>query len=124
MMTAIFHIGIAQSLFAALILFTKRAKSLPDLILGAWMLMIAAELLHMLFDIQGNPLFYYTSNFSFISLTFGPFLFLYASKLLQENPIFTWKDAVHFYAYIILSLIHLVFFTNQPMKSINLFKLK
>ncbi len=119
-MEAIFHIGIAQSVFAALILFARRSKTLPDKILGIWMLFIAAELLNMLLDHQNNPLHQYTSNFSFYSLTFGPFLYLYIDKLLDDNPIFTWKDSTHFYAYIILVFIHLVFFTNQQITSGNL----
>ncbi len=118
-MEAIFYIGIAQSLFAAFVLFTKKDSSLPDKILAAWMIMIAFELLHMLFDIQDNPLFEISSNFSFYSLTFGPFLYLYSSKLLEKNPILIWKDASHFIPYLILSLTHLVFFTNLPMRFDN-----
>jgi AraC-like DNA-binding protein len=114
-MSWIFHIGIAQSFFSAFLLFTKRTNTLSDRILGYWMIFIGLELLHMLFEIMDSGLHLYTSNFGFYSLTFGPFLFLYVSKLTQENARFTTGDLLHFLPYLVFSLIHLFFFTNRAL---------
>lgn len=113
----IFHIGIAQSVFSAFLLLTKRRRSLADRILAVWMIFIGLELWHMLLEISGSPLHNYTSNFGFYSLTFGPFLYLYVTKLTEENSRFDWSDLWHFAPYIVLSLIHLIFFTNRPIVS-------
>lgn len=114
-MSWIFHIGIAQSFFSAFLLFTKRNNRLPDRILAYWMIFIGLELLHMLFEIMGSSFHLYTSNFGFYSLTFGPFLYLYVSKLTQENARFMPLDLIHFVPYVVFSLIHLIFFTNRAL---------
>ena len=111
----IFHIGIAQSLFSAFLLFTRKSNTLSDRILAFWMLFICLELCHMLLEITDSPLHGYTSNFGFYSLTFGPFLFLYIKKLTREYPRLELRDLVHFAPYIILSLLHLIFYTNRPL---------
>lgn len=113
----IFHIGIAQSFFSAFILFSKKSNNLADRILASWMIFISLELWHMLFEINHSPIHAYSSNFGFYSLTFGPFLFLYVSKLTQENPRFTAKDLLHFLPYLVYSLTHLLFYTNRVLKS-------
>lgn len=112
----IFHIGIAQSIFSAFILFTKKHKSQADGVLAFWLIFIALELIHMLLEIKQSPIHDFTSNFGFYSLTFGPFLYLYVVKLTQENPKFRALDLVHFLPYVILSLLHLAFFTNRPLR--------
>jgi len=115
-MEAIFHIGIAQSVFTAFVLITRSKNLLPDKIMAAWMLAIAFELTHMLLQLNDHSLFRITSNFSFISLTFGPFLYIYVKKLLTGNGELYKADIIHFLPYLILTIIHLVFFTNRPMK--------
>ncbi len=112
-MDAIFHIGIAQGFFAAFILFKKQNRSLADVLLAIWMIMISFELLHMLFDISNSPWHRFTSNFSFFSLTFGPFLYLYVNKLIGADNTFRRQDLLHFIPYLVFVLIHLIFFTNQ-----------
>lgn len=116
-MTWIFHIGIAQSIFSAFLLFRKRGNIVTNKILGAWMIFISLELIHMLLEIIQSPAHYYTSNFAFYSLTFGPFLYLYVSKLAKENSSMQLKDLIHFAPYLFFSLIHLLFFTNRPLLS-------
>ncbi len=113
----IFHIGIAQSIFTAYLLFSKRWSNITDKILGFWMIFIALELIHMLLQIIESPMHNITSNFGFYSLTFGPFLYLYVSKLTTENSRFEKKDFLHFVPYSACSLLHLVFFTNRPLLS-------
>jgi len=113
----IFHIGIAQSIFAAFLLFTKKGNNLPDKILGTWMVFIFLELAHMLLEIAHSPLHRFTSNFGFYSLTFGPFLYLYVCKLTSQDSVFAVRDLVHFVPYVFYSLGHLIFFTNRPLLS-------
>ena len=113
----IFHIGIAQSIFSAFLLFTKKDNTLADRILAFWMIFISLELFHMLLEIKQSPLHGFTSNFGFYSLTFGPFLYLYISKLTKANSKFNVLDLIHFLPYISLSFIHLLFFINRPLIS-------
>ncbi|NJN26477.1 MAG: helix-turn-helix transcriptional regulator [Cyclobacteriaceae bacterium] len=113
----IFHIGIAQSIFSAFILFTKRRKNQSDVVLGFWMMFIAFELVHMLLENNHSPLHGFTSNFGFYAITFGPFLFLYTQKLTRQDPSFHPVDLLHFLPYFILSLLHLIFFTNRRLES-------
>lgn len=116
-MNWIFHIGIAQSFFSAFLLLTNKESNLPGRILGFWMIFIGLELLHMLFEINGSSWHIYTSNFGFYSLTFGPFMYLYVTKLTHENATFRRGDLLHFLPYVSLSLIHIFFFTNRPLLS-------
>ena len=116
-MTWIFHIGIAQSIFSAFLLLRKRGNIVTNKILGAWMIFIAFELIHMLLEITQSPVHSYTSNFAFYSLTFGPFLYLYVSKLAKENSSMQLRDLIHFLPYVLFSLTHLLFFTNRPLLS-------
>jgi len=117
---AIFHIGMAQSVFSALALFSRRKKILSDTIMALWMLAIGFELFHMLIDLNKNPIFNFSSNFSFISITFGPFLYLYVVKRLNEDQKFYYRELWHFGPYLVLSFIHLLFFTSKPMESMEL----
>lgn len=119
-MEAIFHIGIAQSVFTAFVLLTRTRKILTDRIIAVWMLTIAIELSHMLLQLNDHSLFRITSNFSFISLTFGPFLYIYVKKLFAGDQKLYKSDFIHFIPYLALSTIHLIFFTNTPMKASGL----
>lgn len=116
-MNWIFHIGIAQSFFAAFLLLTKRNITPADRVLAFWMIFIGLELWHMLLEINESPWHLYTSNFGFYSLTFGPFLYLYVSLLTQERATFMSKHLLHFLPYAFFSLLHLIFFTNRPLLS-------
>jgi len=71
----------------------------------------------MLLEITQSSFHNITSNFAFYSLTFGPFLYLYVTKLTKENSTFQFKDIVHFVPYAFFSLIHLFIFTNRPLLS-------
>ncbi len=113
----IFHIGIAQSLFSAFLLFTRKGNNLIDKILGTWMIFIFLELFHMLLEIIQSPVHAITSNFGFYSLTFGPFLYLYVSKLTSQDPVFKWNEVWHFIPYVLFSFCHLIFYTNRPLLS-------
>jgi AraC-like DNA-binding protein len=113
----IFHIGIAQSIFSSFLLFTKRNNTLADRILAFWMIFIGLELWHMLLEIIQSPFHGFTSNFGFYSLTFGPFLYLYVSKLTLENSVFRIKDLIHFVPYCTFCFFHIAFFTNRPLLS-------
>lgn len=106
-------------MFSGLVLFSRPGRTRSDIIMAFWMLAIGFELFHMLIDLNQNPWFRFTSNFSFISLTFGPFLYLYVKYRLNEDRRFNSLELVHFLPYLVLSLIHLIFFTGKPMKSVD-----
>ncbi len=116
-MNWLFHIGIAQSLFAALFLFTRRRQAISDKMLAWWMLFISLELWHMLFEIIGSPWHGVTSNFGFYALTFGPFLYLYTSFITGRRHTWSFRDYLHFAPYLLFSIVHFVFFTNKSIQA-------
>lgn len=114
-MNWLFHIGISQSLFAALLLFTRRRQDISDRILAWWMVFISLELFHMLLEVTGSSWHRVTSNFGFYALTFGPFLYLYTSFITGRKTGWSYRDFYHFGPYLFFSLLHLLFFTNQSL---------
>lgn len=91
-------IGVAQSLFASILMISKKEKSVSDKILYIWLLLLGAEFLTCALDykIYGHPLL--SSSF----LLFNPALTLYIRSLTR--PDFKLK-----YAYL-LHLIPFLFF--------------
>ena len=76
-MSTLVWIGFCQSLFAAILLFTKRKSSVSDKILSAWLCLLAIEFLTCALDdvIFQQPLL--SSSF----LLFNPALYLYVQSL-------------------------------------------
>ena len=69
----------------------------------------------MLLELTHSPWHEFTSNFGFYSLTFGPFLYLYISKITNEGARFLSKDLIHFLPYASFSLVHLFFYTDKQL---------
>lgn len=94
----IFIAGIAISLFLCVLLLTKKNKGIPDQILSAWMLFITLHQLYFYFD--HSPYFrQYPGLIGFdfpLPLMHGPFLFLYASSLVDRLPAKKWMPFLHF----------------------------
>ncbi|MDZ7607048.1 MAG: helix-turn-helix domain-containing protein [Cyclobacteriaceae bacterium] len=115
-MNWLFHIGIAQSLFAALFLFARRRQDISDKLLAWWMIFISLELWHMLFEVTKSPWHGVTSNFGFYALTFGPFLYLYTLFITGGRVRWRMREFWHFGPYFLFSLLHVVFFTNKSIR--------
>jgi len=79
-MNTLAWIGFTQSLFAAVLMFTKKHSSLPDKILTGWLTLLAIEFLTCGLDhaVYGEPLL--SSSF----LLFNPALYIYVSSLTRN----------------------------------------
>lgn len=96
-MEVIFWIGLSQSLFAALIIATKRNMSTSDLILFAWLFLLATSFLIQGVNLKvfGYPLL--PTSF----LLFNPALFFYINTLVKNKFKLKWIHLLHLLPYIV-----------------------
>jgi AraC-like DNA-binding protein len=97
-MDMIFTIGIFTSLFYFILLLNKKNKSLPDVILSIWMLVIGIHLTSTYFYAAGYwdvypHLIGITVPFPFF---YGPLLYLYVYHSLKDNHKLRKRDYLHF----------------------------
>ena len=95
MISAILYIGIAQCLFAAILVLTKKKKFPPDKVLLAWLLTIAFKFLLFLLNEEHKEFFNIQFSAGLIPLTFGPFLYLYTKFLTNEEAKLRDKHFLH-----------------------------
>jgi AraC-like DNA-binding protein len=81
MMETIAWVGFSQSLFSALLIMTKKERTVSDKLLSGWLCLLAVEFLTCALDyiIFGKPLL--SSSF----LLFNPAFYLYVSSLTNKN---------------------------------------
>ena len=126
-MEQILYIGLAQSLFAGIMIATKRYPQVADRILAAWLFLIFVEMGFALINESIIPLY----EFVFIPFTYGPLLYLYVKFLTIENLRFRWTYWLHFIPFLVVfvSAIVLVgkpvirldnFWANDPFLSFRL----
>ena len=90
-MSTVAWIGFCQSLFCAILMFTKKEKSLSDKILSGWLTLLAIEFMicGLDYEIYGHPLL--SGSF----LLFNPCLFLYISSLTRSQFTLRWIQILH-----------------------------
>jgi AraC-like DNA-binding protein len=90
-METIAWVGFSQSLFAALLILTKRERAVSDKLLSGWLCLLAFEFLTCALDykIFGKPLL---SN-SF--LLFNPAFYLYLTSLTNKSFKLRWIQLLH-----------------------------
>ena len=122
MKESIVYIGIAQSLFAALILGTRKKVTVSDMILIGCLLAITLRFLTKIL-ISYSPDYPITDiSAGIIPLTFGPFLFLYTKYLTKGDPPFDRRDWLHFIPFAIFLIVCFVFFGGQiSFNEVNFF---
>lgn len=114
--------GFFIAFFIALILVTKKNKSDADFILFFWLIVIAIHLLSFYFftTYHGRRFPSFTSLVMPLSLTHGPFLFLYTSKK-TSNKKFTFYDLLHFAPIFLWFVISYHFYFLPSNKQVNVF---
>jgi len=128
MKEAFLHIGIAQALFTAIIVLTKRPLSIQDKILSIWLFFIAILLgntyLHYSFpDIPDDRWMGAGVNF----LVIPPFFFLYISYSTKKHLRFKSIDFLHFAPVLVFVLISTVLYrgnlvgADKPEKVLKVF---
>jgi AraC-like DNA-binding protein len=96
-METVSYVALTQTLFAIILLASKRPKWIQDRILIAMLAVIAWIIVGSLFRSAnvGNSFF---TNFNLVPFTIAlmPLLYLYVRTSLNENPRFRKKDLLHF----------------------------
>jgi AraC-like DNA-binding protein len=107
---AILYIGISQTLFAGILIATKKPRMLANQILGAWLLLICAEMILVLIDVKLIDLY----PIKILPYTYGPLLLLYAKLMTSEHPSFNPGYLWHFLPFF-LFLITSLLFLDEPV---------
>ena len=109
---AILYIGLAQSLFAAFALSTRRKVSLPDKLLVVSLSFFALKFVILIFHLQHREFFDMQFSLGLIPLTFSPLLYLYTSYLVSERQRFRMLDLLHFLPFLITTVTYFIFFQD------------
>ena len=90
-MNTIAWIGFSQSLFAAILMFTKKERTLSDKVLSGWLSLLAIDFMicGLDYEIYGVPLL--SSSF----LLFNPCLYLYINSLTRTQFRLHWIQLFH-----------------------------
>lgn len=84
-------VGFPQALFTAILMLTKRERSMPDKILTALLLLLAAEFLTTGIDYS----VYNTPLLSSAFLLLNPAFYLYIKSLTNRHFVVNWKHLLH-----------------------------
>src|SRR5215213_11208234 len=90
--------GIIITLFLAIILWTKKGKTIADVVLAAWLCVMGFHLFLYFLHITGDIYKYsFLLGVQFpLPLLHGPFLYLYTVTVTQESNHFSKKYWLHF----------------------------
>ena len=102
MVEPVLYIGAVQSLFAGIVIASKRPQLIADRYLAAWLFIIAFEMILALIKVNFLNYLPYQLPFLVVPFVYGPLLFLYVTALISENPKFRWVDLLHFLPFLIL----------------------
>jgi AraC-like DNA-binding protein len=119
MLEPVLYIGVTQSLFAGIVIATRKPQILSDRYLASWLFIIAVEMILALVKLTWLDYLPYEIPFLVIPLVYGPFLYLYVKTLITEEPKFQLRDMVHFVPF--LFFLGLAFlFRTSPDENISL----
>ena len=91
-MEAILYIGISQTLFAGILIATRKPRVLANQILSAWLLIICVEMIIVLINETLVELY----PIKILPYIYGPLLLLYARWMTMEKPSFDPRYLWHF----------------------------
>jgi AraC-like DNA-binding protein len=108
---AILYIGISQTLVAGILIALKKPRMMANQILAAWLLLICAEMVIVLFNESLLDLY----TIRILPYTYGPLLLLYARFMTSENPSFNPRYLWHFSPFFLFLIASLVFIDEPVM---------
>lgn len=113
---AFLHINIAQSVFAAIIILTKKPLSTTDKLLSTWLFFVAGlftmKLIFINFPDHSEG--QWIGQGAVITLSFPPFLYLYVKYLISGKRKVTISDALHFIPFLFFSFFVLLKLLSDP----------
>jgi AraC-like DNA-binding protein len=115
-METIAWIGFSQSLFAAILIGTKKENSVADKILTAWLSLLGIEFFTCGFDFQvfGKPLL--SSSFLLINPAFS----LYVRSLILKDFRLKWIQLLHLIPYVVFETV--AYILNKPFSLQSFFE--
>lgn len=117
---AFIHIGIAQALFGALIIFMKNPLSIPDKILGYLLIIMSFIFIVNLIKIKLQIDDLWPISVS-ISILFPPSIYLYSKYVIYKYPRFKLSDYLHFIPFFIAIISIIVISNDQSFNSLKSF---
>ncbi|MCA1741958.1 MAG: hypothetical protein LC630_05770, partial [Bacteroidales bacterium] len=106
----VLYLGISQSFFAGMLIATRRPFTAANRIMTAWVFLFCIEMIFAL--INSTVLDMY--SFPFISLTYGPLLFLYVRHMTLPTLRFSIWNALHFIPFAVFFAVS-VNFRDEPI---------
>lgn len=99
-MNTIAWIGFCQSLFAAILMFTKKESAVADKILSGWLFLLSIDFLTCGIDYElfNRPML--SSSF----LLFNPALYLYISSLTRPHFRLSWWQLLHLLPFVVFEI--------------------
>ncbi len=113
MKEAILYIGLAQSLFAILVMVTKKRVSVSDKILIFCLTTIAIRFFALLLNREYPDFIPSDFSVALIPLTFGPFLLLYSTYLIDGRERFNPNHYYHFLPFFLVMIIYYLFLSGR-----------
>lgn len=109
---SILHVGLAQSLFAAFVLVTKKRVEISDRILIACLLTFASKFAIFLLHAEHADFFDLAFSMGLMPMTFGPYMYLYTSYLVENRTRFRKRDLLHFLPFTAMTITYFMFFKD------------
>jgi len=119
-MEAILYIGISQTLFAGILIATRKPRGIANQILAAWLLIICVEMIIVLLNETLVELY----PIKILPFTYGPLLLLYAKWMTTEKPRFDPRYLWHFAPFLTFLIATLVFIDQRVMQGTDGFLVK
>jgi len=109
---AVLYIGLAQALFAAFVLITKKRVTISDRIMIACLLTFSLKFIMFLLHTKYGEFFDLEISMGLIPLTFGPYVYLYTTYLVDRKTRFDFRDLLHFVPFLLSTAAYYLFFRN------------
>ncbi len=115
---AFIYVGLAQSIFSAVLIFLKKPRTVANKILGLWLLalglMFALNVFKLYFDIKVDI---WPVSLT-LSVSFPIFLYVYTQYILSERKQFKTSDFIHF-SPVIIGFALVLYFLPSLLKGVD-----
>ena len=108
----VLYIGIYQSLFAGLLISTKKPYTFANRVMAAWLFIFCVEMIFALLNSKVIEMY----SFPFITFTYGPLLFLYISFMTNPGKRFKPIELIHFVPFFVFFTVSVIF-RSEPLVS-------
>lgn len=123
MLSEVIYIGMAQCIFASILVFSKRPLFIADKILGTWLFSSSLLFIYLVLkdylEING-----YIWQISFLlTITFPIFLLLYTKYITTEQQRFKKRDLIYFTPLFLILVVIIMYYIFDPIEFLNFNKI-